>query len=340
MRAPSPRSDPAPAAEAAPGGDRRDRGADDDGPKVSGVQVLGSVLASVSGATVASLFGVAGTVLGAAVVSVISVVGSALYVRGLRRTHRRLRELELQQRLLVRLPGEPQRRAARTAVHPRHGDGAHGGGDGPDEAGGGRVRALWARLGEVRWRPAVALAVVLVASLGSITLIEAVRDEPLSGRSDGARTSIGALLGDGGDGPDTDGPPGTDGTVPGEDGDRPTRGTTTTAPGSGSGDPAGGSGTGDAPDAGDDPRAPVARAPGGSSTTAPPTTAEGTSPTTTTEGGADGGGATEGSGGAALGGAGGGGDGPDGAAGSAAPADGTSGSPAPGTGDAAGTATS
>lgn len=130
MSAPSSRSDPAPVDPAARDGGRRDPGAADDGPRVSGVQVLGSVLASVSGAAVASFFGVAGTVLGAAVVSVVSVVGSALYVRGLRRTQRRLRELELQQRLLERLPGEGPWRLAVRAPAPR--------GEGGDRAGGDR----------------------------------------------------------------------------------------------------------------------------------------------------------------------------------------------------------
>ena len=334
MSAPSSRSrsDPAPADRAARDEGRRDPGADDDGPKVSGIQVLGSVLASVSGATVASLFGVAGTVLGAAVVSVVSVVGSALYVRGLRRTQRRLRELELQQRLRERLPGEgPWRLAVRTAgSRPGAGGDREGAEDGvgrPEEAGSGAggLRALWERLGRVRWRPAVAVAVVFVASLGLITLVEAVRDEPLSGRSDGARTSIGALLGDdGGERRDTDGPQGTDGTGPGAGTDGPARPTTTVPASDG---PAGGSGTGDDGPAAED-EAPVERAPGGTSTTTP-TTSGGTPTTTTTLGGSDGG-ASDGTSGTT----------PDGASATGATTGGDAGSAAPSGGQTGSTASS
>ena len=84
--------EPTETAEAAPGDDDPDRrrpsptGREPDRLGVTGSQVAGSVLASVSAAVVASYFGVTGTIVGAARVSIVATVGSAAYGLGLRRT--------------------------------------------------------------------------------------------------------------------------------------------------------------------------------------------------------------------------------------------------------------
>ncbi|MGH9207404.1 MAG: hypothetical protein ACRD1G_12730, partial [Acidimicrobiales bacterium] len=60
---------------------------DKTGLQISAVQVAASALASLSGAIVASFFGVAGTIIGAAVVSVIATVAASLYAHSIRSTH-------------------------------------------------------------------------------------------------------------------------------------------------------------------------------------------------------------------------------------------------------------
>jgi hypothetical protein len=59
---------------------------------VTGLQILASVLATVTGAVAASYLGVAGTIIGAAVMSVASTAGSAFYRHYLGRTAKRMRE--------------------------------------------------------------------------------------------------------------------------------------------------------------------------------------------------------------------------------------------------------
>lgn len=59
---------------------------------VTGLQVLASVLATVTGAVAASYLGVAGTIIGAAVMSLASTAGSAVYKHYLGRTAGRLKE--------------------------------------------------------------------------------------------------------------------------------------------------------------------------------------------------------------------------------------------------------
>ena len=53
---------------------------------LSTAQVVGSVLAAVTGAVLASTMGVTGTVIGAAVASLVATIGSAIYTWSLRRT--------------------------------------------------------------------------------------------------------------------------------------------------------------------------------------------------------------------------------------------------------------
>lgn len=227
-RSPGPR-DPAPAPD-----DRR--------LGVSGTQVATSALASVSAAFVASLFGVAGTIAGAAVVSVVATVGTAVYGRSIRRTTARLQQVP--RRVATRGGGPAAVATGETGDARDAGDGRPPGataGAAPD-AGGEPVElgvppagpGWWVRLGRRRWGLAAGVAMVLVLSLGAISVIELAGGQPLSGEASGGRTSIGALLPGGGGEGDDDG----DGELPDDDG----TGTTTdptapaiTAPGEGDG---------------------------------------------------------------------------------------------------------
>jgi hypothetical protein len=184
---------------------------------VSGVQVAASVMASVSAATVASFFGVAGTIIGAAVVSVFATVGSAAYGLGLRRTQARLQQVQTLR--LPRLSSWPVGVTGATRSIGDDGTHANGSGRGGDEldgdpasdgeadgdgtvvdddlAGGAAPDAAtaWREwLSERRWALAGGAALVFVLSLAAITLVEAVTDRPLSGRDSGRATSIGSLL--------------------------------------------------------------------------------------------------------------------------------------------------
>lgn len=180
---------------------------------VTGSQVAGSVLASVSAAIVASVFGVTGTIVGAGVVSVVATVGSAAYGLGIRRTRHRLQQVQAM-RLTDRLtgiraadPGAVVGDDAGTAGEPSPTAGRTDGGPGEATAagarpadGGARARpAVVARLAGHRWSLAAGLGLVLLLTVGSISLAELVTDRPLSGASSGGRTSIGALVSGDGD---------------------------------------------------------------------------------------------------------------------------------------------
>ena len=222
---------------------------------VSGTQVATSVLASVSAAFVASLFGVAGTIVGAAVVSVVATVGTAVYGRGIRRTTARLQQV-------------PRRAAT------RDGAGASDADARPDArepveldvppAGPG----WWRRLNRRHLGLAGGVAAVLALSVGAVSLIELAGGRPLSGEASGGRTSIGALLPGGGGTGDDDGV--GDGEGVGDDGDGTDTttdppGPATTAPGAEDGRPGD---TVPAPGAGDITTSSTAT----TATTAPPTT--------------------------------------------------------------------
>ncbi|WP_188187181.1 hypothetical protein [Nonomuraea sp. SYSU D8015] len=60
--------------------------------ELSGPQILGGALASVTAAVAASYLGVAGTVIGAAVVSVASTIATAVYTHYLKRTGERVKQ--------------------------------------------------------------------------------------------------------------------------------------------------------------------------------------------------------------------------------------------------------
>jgi hypothetical protein len=138
--------------------------------EVSGIQVCASTLASVSAAAVASIFGVAGTILGAAVVSLVATVGGALYSHRIRHTGAKLQEAQV-----IPVIGAGRDRD--------------------------RPSPRWREwLAARRWGVVAGVALVFVASLVAVTLIELVGRQPLANASGGdssGSTSVGALLGGG-----------------------------------------------------------------------------------------------------------------------------------------------
>jgi hypothetical protein len=164
--------------------------------EVNGTQVCASTLASVSGAVVASIFGVTGTVVGAAVGSVIATTGSALYSHGIRRTTEKLQNTpvaELSRRVGTwpRAASDPTEPAARGAGPTRTGPVRS-----PAAAPGWRA---W--LKQRRWGLALGMAIVFGATLLAITTIELAGQRSLAditGNSHSGRTSIGSILGDDG----------------------------------------------------------------------------------------------------------------------------------------------
>jgi hypothetical protein len=191
---------------------------------VTGLQVMASVLATVTGAVAASYLGVAGTIIGAAVMSVASTAGSSIYKHYLGRTAGRLREVApviAAQRAAERMSAGTRTRpdhthldhtrldhtsADETAPSPQasHDDGQHDGpGDGQHDRPGDRPAAGrgWARW--LRGRPAwLALTVaslgIFVGVVGGITVFEAATGKPLDAvvwHRKGTGTSVGGLVG-------------------------------------------------------------------------------------------------------------------------------------------------
>ena len=243
---------------------------------VSGSQMAASVLASTSAAVVASFFGVAGTIIGAAVVSVIATVGTAAYGLGIRRTKDRLQTLQAtrQGRPFDRLTGS----TAVTDVAVTDADTSAprpSPASTPDTAASSAAgaptgdRSRWRLLADHRWGLAGAAVLVLVLSLGAVSLIEVATDGPLSGGSASGRTSIGAVFrsGDGqtDDGDQLDGGSGASTT------------TSTTTAGASAPAPAGS----DAPDRGQTTTTEAGRGTSTTSTSAPTTTST-TRPTPST----------------------------------------------------------
>src|SRR5215211_2252642 len=153
--------------------------------------LLGGALAAISGAVVASFFGVFGTLAGAAVMSIFMAVATAGYAHSLAATHRWLR------RTLPRRAG------------------------GEAEAGTPPARPL-------RWqRVALAAAAMFAVAMGAVTTVEATTGRPLasllgSAPSRGGSTSVGVVVGQ--SAAPTPRTPGTAATSP------PTSAPTTTAP--------------------------------------------------------------------------------------------------------------
>jgi hypothetical protein len=126
--------------------------------------LLGGALAAISGAVVASFFGVFGTLAGAGVISIFMAVATAGYAHSLAATHRWLRR-----RLLRRRGGDV-------------------------EAGAPPARSIhWQRV-------VLAAAVVFALAMGAVTAVEATAKRPLasllgSQPPSGASTSVGVVVG-------------------------------------------------------------------------------------------------------------------------------------------------
>jgi hypothetical protein len=131
-------------------------------------RLLAGALAAVSGAVVASFFGVEGTLIGAALVSLLVAPAEALYTHSLMSAHRVAR------RSLVRRVGEQA--------------------DASEEG------ASEADPQPIRWqRVAVAAVVAFGIAVGAITGVEAVANQPLaslfgSSSRQGGSTSVGLVV--------------------------------------------------------------------------------------------------------------------------------------------------
>ena len=153
--------------------------------------LLGGALAAITGAVVASFFGVFGTLAGAGVMSIFMAVATAGYAHSLAAGHRWLRRT-----LLRRAGGDTD--AGTPGVQP------------------------------IRWqRVAVAAAVVFTVAMGAVTTVEAAARRPLasllgSQPPSGGSTSVGVVVGQ--SAAPTPRAPGTSATSP------PASAPTTTAP--------------------------------------------------------------------------------------------------------------
>jgi hypothetical protein len=131
-------------------------------------KLLASALAAVSGAVVASFFGIEGTLIGAALVSLLVAPAEALYTHSLASAHRVAR------RALVRRVSE--------------------------QAGASEEAATEAPPQPIRWqRVAVAAVAAFGIAVGAITGVEAVAKQPLasllgSQPRPGASTSVGVVV--------------------------------------------------------------------------------------------------------------------------------------------------
>jgi hypothetical protein len=154
-------------------------------------KLLAEALAAVSGAVVASFFGIEGTLIGAALASLLVAPAEALYTHSLASAHRVAR------RSLVRRVGE--------------------------QAGASEEAASQAPAQPIRWqRVAVAAVVAFGVAVGAITGVEAAANQPLASlvgnrpQQEGS-TSVGVVVA----GADRSAPPATR---------APARSTTSTSP--------------------------------------------------------------------------------------------------------------
>jgi hypothetical protein len=152
-------------------------------------KLLAGALAAVSGAVVASLFGIEGTLIGAALVSLLVAPAEALYAHSLASAHRVAR------RSLVRRVGEQ----AGTSQ------------EGTSQEGTSQEGTSQADPRPIRWqRVAVAAVVAFGVAVGAITGVEAVANQPLaslvgSRPRPGGSTSVGVVVA----GADRSAPPAT-----------------------------------------------------------------------------------------------------------------------------------
>jgi hypothetical protein len=136
-------------------------------------KLLAGALAAVSGAVVASLFGVEGTLIGAALVSLLVAPAEALYTHSLASAHKVAR------RSLLRRVGEQ---------------------GGPSEEGASEEAASEADPHPIRWqRVAVAAVLAFGIAVAAITGVEAVANRPLASLVGtqpraGGSTSVGVVV--------------------------------------------------------------------------------------------------------------------------------------------------
>jgi hypothetical protein len=204
-------------------------------------KLLAGALAAVSGAVVASFFGVEGTLIGAALVSMLVAPAEAVYTHSLASAHRVAR------RSLVRRVGD-QAGASEEAASGEEGASEEGASEGHPQP--------------IRWqRVAVAAVLAFGIAVVAITGVEAVANQPLASLvgtqpRQGGSTSVGVVVAGG----DRSIPPATQ------------------APGTSTTSPSGPAPTTTAPAAVPTTTAPAATVP---STTAVPTTTPGTRAPTT-----------------------------------------------------------
>jgi hypothetical protein len=147
-------------------------------------KLLAGALAAVSGAVVASFFGIEGTLIGAALVSLLVAPAEALYTHSLASAHRVAR------RSLVRRVGEQA---------------------GASQEGTSQEGTSQAHPQPIRWqRVAVAAVAAFGLAVGAITGVEAVANQPLaslvgSRARPGGSTSVGVVVA----GADRSAPPAT-----------------------------------------------------------------------------------------------------------------------------------
>jgi hypothetical protein len=166
-------------------------------------KLLPGALAAVSGAVVASFFGVEGTLIGAALVSLLVAPAEALYTHSLASAHRVAR------RSLLRRVGDQAGASEEDASE-----------EGESEAGPQPIR--WQRV-------AVAAVLAFGIAVTAITGVEAVANQPLaslfgSRSRQGGSTSVGVVVA----GADRSAPPAT--RAPGTSTTSPVPAPTTTAP--------------------------------------------------------------------------------------------------------------
>jgi hypothetical protein len=213
-------------------------------------KLLAGALAAVSGAVVASFFGVEGTLIGAALVSMLVAPAEAVYTHSLASAHRVAR------RSLVRRVGDQAGASEEAASE----EGASE--EAASEEGASEEAASEGHPQPIRWqRVAVAAVLAFGIAVVAITGVEAVANQPLASLvgtqpRQGGSTSVGVVVAGG----DRSIPPATQ------------------APGTSTTSPSGPAPTTTAPAAVPTTTAPAATVP---SSTAVPTTAPGTQPPTT-----------------------------------------------------------
>jgi hypothetical protein len=141
-------------------------------------KLLAGGLAAVSGAVVASFFGVEGTLIGAALVSMLVAPAEAVYTHSLASAHR----------------------VARRSLVRRVGDQAGASEEGASQEGASQEGASQGQPQPIRWqRVAVAAVLAFGIAVAAITVVEAVAKQPLASLvgtqpRQGGSTSVGVVV--------------------------------------------------------------------------------------------------------------------------------------------------